>query len=197
MKLLPHHRAAAFTITEMLISMGLMTMVIGGVVYSHIMGMRLNAITMAKLGVGQQARVAFNRLQDEIRSATTVTIGNGTATSFTAISNGTAQAGMAVQIYPTTNSTRWIRYYYQTNVTELRRVDSTLATPVTIAQYLTNATVFQSEDHAGTVLTGPSNNRVLTMSLRFYQLPYPLTKIGTNNAYDFYQLNAKITRRIL
>lgn len=197
MKLPLHRRATAFTITEMLISMGLMTMVIGGVVYSHIMGMRLNAITMAKLGVGQQARVAFNRLQDEVRSATTVTIGNGTATTFTAISNGTAQAGMAVEILPTTNSTPWIRYYFQTNLTELRRVDSTLSTPRTVAQYLTNATIFQSEDHTGAVLTGPANNRVLAVSLRFYQLPYPLTKIGTNNAYDFYQLQAKITRRIL
>lgn len=197
MRLPAHRRTAAFTITETLISMSLLTMVIGGVVYSHVMGMRLNAITMAKLGVSQQARRAFNRLQDEVRSATTVTIGNGTATAFTAISNGTAQAGMAVQIYPTTNNATWVRYYFETNLTELRRVDSTLAAPVTIAQYLTNSIIFQAEDHAGTVLTGPSNNRVLSVCLRFYQLEYPQTKIGTNNAYDFYKLESKITRRIL
>lgn len=197
MRLPAHRTTLAFTITETLISMSLLTIVIGGVVYSHVMGMRLNAITMAKLGVSQQARSAFNRLQDEVRSATTVTIGNGTATTFTAISNGTAQAGMAVQIYPTTNTATWVRYYFETNVTELRRVDSSLSTPVTVAQYLTNATIFQAEDHTGVVLTGPSNNRVVGVNLRFYQLQYPQTRIGTNNAYDFYQLSAKITRRIL
>ena len=104
---------------------------------------------------------------------------------------------MSVQILPTTNSTPWIRYYFETNVTELRRVDSTLATPVTIAQYLTNSTIFQAEDHTGTVLTGPSNNRAVSINLRFYQLQYPMTRIGTNNAFDYYQLQAKITRRIL
>ena len=177
--------------------MTLMTIVVGGVVYSHVMGMRLNAITMAKLGVDQQARLAFNRLQDEVRSATTVQIGNGSSNSFTAISNGVAQAGMAVQIYPTTNNASWIRYYYESNFNELRRVETSLTTPRTIAQYLTNSTIFQTEDHLGNVLTGPANNRVLSISLRFYQLQYPQTRIGTNNAYDFYQLQAKITRRIL
>lgn len=197
MNLPAHRRTTAFTIVETLISMSLLTMVIGGVVYSHVMGMRLNAITMAKLGVSQQARSAFNRMQDEVRSATTVAIGNGTSTTFTAISNNTAQAGMAVQIYPTTNATPWVRYYFETNLDQLRRVDSTLATPVTVAGFLTNSTIFQAEDHTGTVLTGPANNRVLSISLRFYQLQYPQTKIGSNNAYDFYKLESKITRRIL
>ena len=197
MKLAAQRRTVAFTITEMLISMSILTMVVGGVVYSHIMGMRLNAITMAKLGVDQQARNAFNRLQDEIRSATTVEIGNGTSNTFTTLTNGASQAGMAVRIYPTTNTATWIRYYFETNVSELRRVESIATTPRTIAQYLTNSTIFQAEDYAGTVLTGPANNRVVSVNLRFYQIPYPLTKIGSNNAFDYYQLQSKITRRIL
>lgn len=197
MKLNFQRRSLAFTITETLISMSILTMVVGAVVYSHVMGMRLNAITMAKLGVDQQARIAFNRLQDEIRSATTVEIGNGTSNTFTTITNGASQAGMAVRIYPSTNTSTWIRYYFETNASQLRRVQSTLATPQIVAQYLTNSTIFQAEDHTGAVLTGPSNNRVVSVNLRFFQLHYPQTKIGTNNAFDYYQLQSKITRRIL
>ncbi|PAW80485.1 MAG: hypothetical protein B9S33_18375 [Pedosphaera sp. Tous-C6FEB] len=197
MKLPRQRGTVAFTLTETLISMSILTLVVGGVVYSHVMGMRLNAITMAKLGVDQQARNAFNRLQDEIRSATTVEIGNGTSNTFTTIASGTSQAGMAVRIYPSTNTATWIRYYFETNLSQLRRVQSTLTTPTIVAQYLTNSTIFQAEDHTGTVLTGPANNRVISINLRFYQLHYPQTKIGTNTAFDYYQLQSKITRRIL
>ena len=187
----------AFTLTEIMVAMAIFMVVVGGVVYSHIVGLRLNAITLSKLGVGQQARIGFNELQDEIRAATTVEIGNGNATTFTSVSNGAAQAGMALRIYPTTNVGTWVRYYFDTNTTELRRVDSTSASPRTIAERLTNMIIFQAEDFTGAVLNGPANSRVLSVNLRFYQMPYLQSVIGTNNAYDFYRIQAKITRRIL
>lgn len=197
MKLKFQRRPLAFTLTETLISMSVLTVVLGGVLYSHVMGMRLNAITLAKLGGNQQARIAFNRLQDELRTATTIQIGNGTSNTFTAITNGANQAGMAVRIYPTTNTANWVRYYFETNLSQLRRVQSSYTTPTVVAQYLTNSTIFQAEDHTGAVLTGPANNRVVSVNLQFYQLHYPQTKIGTNTAFDYYQLQSKITRRIL
>ncbi len=190
-------RSAAFTLTEMLVAMTILTMVVGSVIYCHVMGMQLNQITISKLGVDQQARNAFNRLHDEVRSATTIEIGNGTATTFTTISNGLAQAGMALRICPTTNTANWIRYYYEPSARELRRVDYAVATPRTIAQNLTNAILFQAENYAGTVLTGPANNRVLNVTLRFNPTRFSSASVGTNALFDYYTLQAKITRRIL
>jgi len=73
-----------------------------------------------------------------------------------------AQIGSALQIYPTTNSTSWIRYYYDTNSQEIRRTsDGTSYTRV--AQYVTNQQPFTLEDYAGNILTtnGSANTRVV------------------------------------
>lgn len=190
------HRMAV-TLVELLITMSLTTFVVGGVVYSHIMGGRLMQFAAAKLGASDSSRKAFGKLQDEIRAATTIRIGNGTATSFTAISNGTAMQGRAIQIYPTTNNNWWIRYFYVTNNSELRRVTSSNATPQLIASYVTNAILFSKEDYLGNTLSADTGNSAVNVRLQFYQLSYPMTKVGTNNYYEYFQLQTRITRRIL
>jgi hypothetical protein len=177
--------------------MTLTTFVVGGVVYSHIMGGRLMQFAAAKLGASDSSRKAFGKLQDEIRAATTIQIGNGTATSFTAIPNGTALQGTAIQIYPTTNNNWWLRYYYATNSSELRRVTSSNATPQLIASYVTNAILFSKEDYLGNTLSTDTGNSAVNVRLQFYQLVYPMTKVGTNNYYEYFQLQTRITRRIL
>ncbi|MBM3875604.1 MAG: hypothetical protein FJ386_02655 [Verrucomicrobia bacterium] len=187
----------ALTLTEMMISMGIFTVVIGAVIAAHIMGLRLNEWTIRKLGADDMARRTFSSLQAEVRSATTLKIGNGTATNFVQVADGSAQQGMALQIYRTTATNIWSRYYFDTNSSELRRVQSSATTPITIARYLTNSIIFKAENFQGTVLTETANNRVINITLQFYQLQYPFTKIGPSNAFDYYQLQAKIARRIL
>ncbi len=190
-------RLLAFTIIETMISMSLMTMVLGGVVYSHIMGQRMMQITQAKLGANDSARKAFGKLQDEIRAAKTIQVGAGTRTNFIAATNGGALQGRAIQIYPGTNQTWWVRYYYLTNTSELRRVTSINNTPQLIASYVTNAVLFSKEDYLGNTLTTDTGNSTINARLQFYQLSYPMTKIGTNNFFDYYQLQTRITRRAL
>ena len=187
----------AVTLIELLVTMTLTTFVVGGVVYSHIMGGRLMQFAAAKLGASDSARKAFGKLQDEIRAATTIQIGNGTATNFTAIPNGTAMQGRAIQIFPTTNNNWWIRYFYVTNNSELRRVTSSNATPQLIASYVTNAVLFSKEDYLGNTLSADTGNSTVYIRLQFYQLSYPMTKVGTNNFYEYFQLQTRVTRRIL
>ncbi len=187
----------AFTITEMMISMALMTMVLGGVIYSHIMGGRLMQITVEKLGANDSARKAFGKLQDEIRAAKTIKVGDGDATIFNAATNGSALQGHALQIYPGTNTNWWIRYFYITNTSELRRITASNSTPQLIASYVTNAILFSKEDYLGNTLTTDTGNSAINVRLQFYQLSYPMTKIGTNNFFDYYQLQTRITRRAL
>ncbi|MFA6543069.1 MAG: prepilin-type N-terminal cleavage/methylation domain-containing protein [Limisphaerales bacterium] len=187
----------AFTLIEMMVSVALMTMVLGGVIYSHIMGGRLMQFTSAKLGANDSARKAFGKLQDEIRAAKTIKVGNGSASSFVVATNGAALQGRALQIYPGTNTNWWIRYFYVTNSSELRRVTASNGTPQLIASYVTNAVLFSKEDYLGTTLTTDTGNSALNVRLQFYQLSYPMTRIGTNNFFDYYQLQTRITRRTL
>ncbi len=204
MKLTPASSLAGFprgllatTLVELMITMALMTMVLGGVVYSHVMGGRLMQFAAAKLGASDSARKAFGKLQDEIRAATTIQIGNGTSSAFTAISNGTSMQGRAIQIYPTTNTSWWIRYFYVTNSGELRRCTSSNATAQLVASYVTNAIIFSKEDYLGNTLSADTGNSAVNVRLQFYQLTYPMTKVGTNNYYEYFQLQSRITRRIL
>jgi hypothetical protein len=66
-----------------------------------------------------------------------------------------------------------------------------------VANAITNSMVFTSEDFSGTVISNNLNNRVIGLSLQFYQLQYPKVTIGPGSYYDFYQLRTKITRRAL
>ena len=190
-------RLLAFTIIETMISMSLMTMVLGGVIYSHIMGQRMMQITQAKLGANDSARKAFGKLQDEIRAAKTIAVGAGSSNSFIAAINGGALQGRAIQIYPGTNQNSWIRYYYLTNTSELRRVTSSSSTPQLIASYVANAVLFSKADYLGNTLTTDTGNSTINVRLEFYQLSYPPTKIGTNNVFESYTMQTCITRRTL
>ena len=177
--------------------MSLSVMVVGGVIYSNMVGWRLYQWTLSKLGASDQSRSTFARLQDEIRTAKTIRIGNGSDVSFTAIANGQSQQGTALEIYPTTNAASYIRYYMLTNVGELRRIQTGVTGNRLAAQYLTNTIAFKYEDFQGNVLTDIANNKVIGVTLQFYQFSYPITKVGTNQIYDFYQLQARVTRRVL
>lgn len=187
----------AFTLAEMLVSMTLLTGVVTGVIYSHIMGGRLIQFAAAKLGASDASRVALSKLQDEIRAAKIVRVGSGTATNFIAVTNGTALVGRAIEINPTTNLNWWIRYYYVTNTSELRRVSSSNNTSRLIASYVTNAVIFSKEDYLGNTLTADTGNCAVNLRLQFYQLTYPKTMVGTNSYYQYFQLQTRITRRAL
>jgi hypothetical protein len=57
--------------------------------------------------------------------------------------------------------------------------------------------VFTAEDYAGNVQLNNFNNRVIGVTLQFFQLQTPTVPIGPGCLYDFYQLRTKITRRAL
>ena len=66
-----------------------------------------------------------------------------------------------------------------------------------MASAISNQVVFTAENHLGQVLTNNNNNRVIGLTLQFYQLQYPTINIGPGGLYDFYQLRTRITRRAL
>ena len=187
----------AFTLAEIQVSMAIIMLVIGGVISSHIFGLKLNEATRAKLSASDAARNTLGKLTGDIRSAKTIQIGSGTFGTFSPISWGSVQQGSALRIYPTTNTNSFLVYYLDSSDSKLKRASTTVTTPVIIAEYLTNSIVFSSESYNGTLLTDNQNNRVIGVNLVFYQIRYPITTIGNGGYFDYYQVSTKITRRML
>ncbi len=189
--------AAAFTLPEFMVTMVLFMFVIGGVIASHIYGLKFFQLSRSKLGASDEARRAVSLLSEEIRTAKVLKIGTGGLSSFTPVSSGAAQRGNAIQIYPGSSTNAFVRYYWDAGDQQLKRTTNGLSYAYVVANAVSNSVVFSAEDHLGNVLTNSQNNRVVGLTLQFYQLQYPTVNIGPGGLYDFYQLRTRITRRAL
>jgi type II secretory pathway pseudopilin PulG len=187
---------SAYTLVEVMVSMTIMVMVLTGVIAVQAFGTRLFQLTKSKLGASDDARKAIDLLVSEMRGAKIAKIGNGDLgpTNFMECAPGQLQVGNAIQLYATTNTTSFVRYFWNTNSTQLKRSVNGVNTN-TVANYITNS-VFSAEDAFGNVLTNNKNNRVISMKLQFYQLQYPVVRIGPGNYYDSYRLSTKTTPRV-
>ena len=144
------------------------------------------------------ARETISKLINDVRSANIIRIGNGSLNTFTQVGINSSQVGSAIQIYPSTDTNSFVRYYWDGSINQLKRTDSTAPGAFSVmAQNVTNQFVFTAEDFMGNVLTNNLNNRVIGLTLQFNQIQYPVMVVGPGNLYDFYQLRTKITRRTL
>ena len=190
-------RLAAFTLTEFQISMVLMLMIVAGLLATHMYGLRMFELIKPKLTAMDDARATIARLTEEIRAAFLIRVGSGSSGNFTEVAPYAPQRGSAVQIYPSSNMTTFVRYYWDGPTRRLMRIASGANAPLVVANCVSNEMVFASEDFAGNVLTNSQNNRVIGLTLQFFQIQYPVQPIGPGGLYDFYQLRTKITRRTL
>ena len=124
-------------------------------------------------------------------------MGNGDSGTFTPIVANSPQVGNALQIYQTVNTNTYVRYYLDAADQSLKRKASGNGEVEEIASYITNQLVFRAEDHLGNALTNDQNNRVIKMTLEFYQWEFPVTRAGGGSYYDYYRLQTRITRRAI
>lgn len=191
-------RTRAFTLSELLITMAIFTMVIAAFFSAQLMGMRMRRVSETKLSASSGARKSLNYVRDEIRTAKTLTVGNGTAASFTPIASPGQQTGNAVQIYATTDTNKFVRYYIDPSEQALMRVTSTNRVPQLIADNITNRLAFAAEDFKGNVLTNAQKTRVIRMALEFYQREYALGKNTNASAqFDYFRVQTRVTRRAI
>ncbi len=190
-------RNSGFTLTELMVAGILLMVVMAGLLAAHLFGMRMIEITKAKLGANDEARQAISLMMHEIRSGKLVKIGSGDLATFTEVGMNSPQRGSAVQIYPTTSTNQFIRYFWDAESQKLNRTTNGATSVSIVANSITNSIVFSAEDAVGNVLTNNENNRVIALTLQFYQIQYPIVRIGPGEYYDFYQLRTKITRRTL
>jgi hypothetical protein len=212
MKLLPNiqvrsrrARIFGFTLMEMMVTCFIFLFIfVGGLVALQIFGLRVYTLGATKLSATAGALKVLNQIRDDIRQAKTLGVGNVTnslPSTFNNPING-LNVGNALQIFPTTNNVPYTIYYLDTststnNLKMATTSDGINFNTVSLASYITNQIVFDAEDFQGNILTNNVNNRIIRMELDFYQWEYPIGYVGGIglNAYDYYRLTTKISRR--
>jgi len=180
----------AFTLPELLISVGLFSLVVISVVGANLFGLRMFQITENKLNASDGARNAIGKMTDEIRNCKSTWVGNVSSNGvFAGHLNGEQQTGNGLQICKTTNSsTNFIIYFVNPADKSFRRTTSAGVTTI-LARSLTNSVVFRAQDCLGNVLTNSQNNRVIHVDLEFLQA----ARFGV--VADYYKLETAVTRR--
>jgi hypothetical protein len=191
----------AFTLTEIMVASAIFTLAIAGVIACNMFGMQLFELSKAKMGASDDARQAISLMVSEIRSCDHVRVGSYDGTDFVEAGINTVQQGNAVQVEPSrTNTDSYIWYYWATNAAgnkSLNRRVNNSSRVMIIANSVSNQVVFTSENYDGTAQTNSYDNRVINMTLRFYQLENMNVPIGPDGLFDYYQLSTKITKRRL
>jgi type II secretory pathway pseudopilin PulG len=219
MKLSPHilsgsppHRAAGFTLMETMVSVWIFLIIfIGIMVALQVFGLRVYTLGATKLSATAGAVKVLAHVRDDIREAKTTYVGNVTnsdPTQFGLTGNAFKNQGNALEIYSLTDGVPPFTIYYldsSTTTNYLKMATTTDGVNFTItslASYITNQIIFDQEDFQGNVQTNDAysnpNNRIIRMELDFYQWEYPIGYIGGVNglnAYDYYKLTTKVTRR--
>ena len=188
---------AAFTLTDLMTALLIFSLVVLGIVYTHLFSLRMFRITVTKLSASAGARKSLNLVRDEIRSGKMLYVGNGDNLGFTRIADNNPQEGNALQIYPTGSTNTYVRYYLDSANQELKRVVAGSTQPIIIARCITNQLAFCAEDFAGNSLTNSQNNRVVRMTLEFFQWDFPAAQARAGSYYDYYRLQTRITRRTI
>jgi prepilin-type N-terminal cleavage/methylation domain-containing protein len=195
-----------FTLVEIMTVMAIFVMMVGAMVSLQIFGLRVYTLAATKISATTSGRETLNNIRDRIRSAQVVYVGTYSNSAFSQASLGTAQQGNAIQILSTTTvantiTTNAIVFYmdptqYDGISTNVMKMVSSGAETV-VAKFMTNYYCFQAEDYKQAPLTDYKDNTVIHVTMQFYQWEYPIGCVGGTgiNAYDYYCLNTRISRR--
>jgi prepilin-type N-terminal cleavage/methylation domain-containing protein len=191
----------AFTLAELLVASTIfLIFIVGAMVCVQIYGLRVYNLASTKIKATANARETMNDIRDRIRAAYDVNVGIYTNGSFYNITNNQPQKGNAIQIFPLTNDVSSAVVFYS-DVANSNNVLNMVVNSV-VSQSVTNMTnffCFQNEDYRGNVVSNNIGGRVITIIMQFNQLAFAIGYVnGTAaNAYDFYRLRSRITRRTI
>ena len=209
MKILPvqaipssRRRRTALTLVELVVGMGIfLGIFVGALISLQIFGLRVYTLAATKLTSTAEARITLNALRSQIRSSKIVYVGSYTNGVFNRIPDGQPQTGNALEIYfATTNSMPSdtpVIYYQRSTPSQDALFSTSNGVVRLLANSVTNHYVFTAENYLTHTMRNYDNNPVIRVTLQFHQWEYPLAGIGTNglNAYNFYRLQTRISRR--
>jgi prepilin-type N-terminal cleavage/methylation domain-containing protein len=199
----------AFTMMEMMTVVGIFSLLAAATVSSQLFGLRLYSISGTKLTVTGDARSALNRVRDEIRSGKLIYVGNGNSSSFALVPDNSPQVGNALKICATTDTNSYVYYYMDATNSRFKRMVSSNSFVQVVASHITNLLVFQAEDFQGNVVTNNENNRVIRISMEFYQPVFPTAaaaptaqtsppaQAASRGMYDYFRLQTRVSRRAI
>ena len=184
-----------FTLPEILIAMTVFLLMVGGIIAANLFGLMMFQITETKLNATTWSRETTDKISSEVHACDTVLVGNVNSTNgdFEGLLDGETQQGNGLLIYPTTNTNNFTIYFVNLPDETFRQ---TVVAPagtntVILADSVTNAMVFSVQDYSGNVLTNNQNNRVIHLTLEFYQ------PARFMQGADYYKLETSMTRRAL
>jgi hypothetical protein len=167
-------------------------LLLAGIVAANLFGLRMFQVNQTKLQATEWSRRTFGKLADEIHSCNSVSVGNITTNGvFEGLLDGEAQQGAAIEIQ-TTNSASLIYYFLNSPDGTFRREEITpgvVTNAFILANLITNTIIFNAQDFSGQVQTNKNNNRVIHLTLDFYQ-----PENAGQSPYN-YQLETSVTRR--
>ena len=199
MKILPafHRRArrranrAGFTLSEIMVAMTIFLLLLGGIIFVNIFGLKMFQLTSAKLNVTQWARETREQITQEVRRCNQVQVGNVTNGNFVAFLDGEIEQGNGLLIYPTTDTNSFIIYFLNAADQTFRRTTDQFNSTVILASSVTNTLPFSAQDLSGNVLTNNLSNRVIHLALEFYQPQRFL--LGA----DYYKVETSMKQRVV
>jgi Tfp pilus assembly protein PilW len=194
---------AGHTLIEMMFAATILVVLVLALLSAQWVGMQQEQLVSSKAGASDSSRRALNQLPVDIRSSKMWFIGSLSGSTFTPLANGSAQQGAALQLCQTTNGSQYILYYFDTtdmansNGKLMRNASNTNWSPVCLASNLINTLYFRAENYNEVVQTNTGSSKsyknVIHTTLQFKQFQYPLTQVGSNCLYDFYQLDFMAT----
>jgi prepilin-type N-terminal cleavage/methylation domain-containing protein len=189
-------RQAGMTLTEMMVAAAVFALTVIGFVYCQMFGMRQDELVNSKIGATELARLSFNDLANDVRSAKIWQIGNGDLSSFAGIPLGTNQQGNALKLCMSTDTSKYYMYYFDTNACKLYRGHSGSTAKTCLASYLTNTMYFSAQNYHGDTQTDLTHKGVIVATMQFCQYQYPITKIGPKYFYNYYKMELRLTPHV-
>ena len=178
---------SGFTIAELLIALSIFLVCVLGLVSLQVLGLQMNAIAASKMKSTASGLKTLNAVRNQVLGANSVQVGNGDNNSFTA----TGTIGNALQVYPTTNSSNYLRFYLSTDDNTLYELNNSNSAVTAIAPNVTNESVFQTVDFQGNTSSSSREHYSIRMTLQFSQLDYKVPK----STREYYTLETEMTPR--
>ena len=180
-----------FTLPELLIALTVFLLLLGGIIFANLFGLRMFQMTETKLNVARWSRETGERLLDEVHSCNSAQVGSVSNGVFVALLDGEVQQGSGLLIYPSTNTNSFVIYFINAQDQTLRRTTDQPNSTVILAGSVTNTLAFSAQDLAGNVLTNNLNNRLIHLALEFYQPERFLQRS------DYYKLETSVKQRVV
>jgi hypothetical protein len=179
-----------------MMAMTILVLLLGGGAASHYFGMRLMEITSVKGSASEATQRSLSTLMADVSSAKMVAVGNGTLSSFTQAGVDAPQRGSALQIYPSTDTNVFVRYYRDSGDETLKRITNGATIAEVVAPGISNGELFTLEDFAGNILSNSQNNCAIGLVLQFDRVPGANVPVGPTRLYTSYQVRTRMSPRV-